>query len=108
MRIPLLRGRDFTDFGRENTTPVVVVNEAMANLVWPGQEAIGKRFAIVLTANLFQVVGVVGTTVVGRIGEDPQPVAHLPMRQQYSPVAALVVRTTGNPEALLGTVLTQP
>ncbi len=107
MRIPLLGGRDFTAFDRENSTPVVVVNEAMANLVWPGQEAIGKRFAIVLTPNLFQVVGVVGTTVVGRIGEDPQPVAYFPMRQQYSPGAALVVRTTGNPEALLGTVRTQ-
>jgi len=107
MRIPLLRGRDFTDFDRENTTPVVVVNEAMAKMVWPGQEALGKRFAIVTTPNLFQVVGVVGTTIVGQIGEDPQPVAYLPMRQQYSPFATLVVRTTGNPEPLLGAVRTQ-
>src|SRR6267142_1419629 len=95
MRIPLLRGRDFTDFDRENTTPVVVVNEAMAKMVWPGQEALGRRFAIVTTPNLFQVVGVVGTTIVGQIGEDPQPVAYLPMRQQYSPFATLVVRTNG-------------
>ncbi len=107
MRIPLLSGRDFTDFDRENTTPVAVINQAMANLLWPGQEALGKRFAVVQEPNLLQVIGVVGTTVVGQIGEDPQPVAYFPMRQQYSPGAALVVRTTGNPEALLGAVRTQ-
>src|SRR5258707_12387847 len=107
MRIPLLSGRDFTDFDRENTTRVAVINEAMAKMVWPGQEPLGKRFAIVQEPNLLQVVGVVGTTVIGQIGEDPQPVAYFPMRQQYSPIATLIVRTTGNPEALLGVVRTQ-
>jgi predicted permease len=106
MRIPLLSGRDFTDFDRENTTPVAIINQAMANLVWPGQEPLGKRFAVVQEPNLLQVVGMVGTTVVGQIGEDPQPIAYFPMRQNYSPVATLVVRTTGNPEALLGAVRT--
>ncbi len=106
-RIPLLGGRDFTDFDRENTAPVVVINEAMAKMVWPGQDPLGKRFAIVQEPNLLQVVGVVGTTVIGQIGEDPQPVAYFPMRQQYSPIATLIVRTTGNPEALLGVVRTQ-
>src|SRR5258708_24035386 len=107
MRIPLLSGRDFTDFDRENTTPVVIINEAMAKMVWPGQEAVGKRFSIVTDPKLLQVVGVVGTAVIGRIGEDPQPIAYVPMRQQYSPFAALVVRTTSNPEPLLGAVRTQ-
>lgn len=107
MRIPLISGRDFTDFDRENTTPVAIINQAMANLVWPGQEALGKRFAVVQEPNLLQVVGVVGTTVIGQIGEDPQPVAYFPMRQQYSPAATLVVRTNNNPEPLIGAVRAQ-
>jgi predicted permease len=104
LRIPLLSGRDFNDLDRENTTAVVIVNEAMAKLVWPGQEPLGKRFSIVTQPALLQVVGVVGTTIVGQIGEDPQPVAYFPMLQQYTPFAVLLVRTTGNPEALLGAV----
>jgi predicted permease len=107
MHIRLLSGRDFTDYDRENTTPVVIINEAMARMVWPGQEPVGKRFSIVTEPKLLQVVGVVGTTVIGQIGEDPQPIAYLPMRQQYSPFAALVVRTNGNPEPLLGAVRKQ-
>jgi predicted permease len=107
MRIPLISGRDFTDFDREKTTRVAVINEAMAKAIWPGQDAIGKRFAIVSDPVLLQVIGVVGTTVVGQIGEDPQPVAYLPMRQQYSPFGTLVVRTNTNPEPLIGAVRAQ-
>ncbi len=107
MRIPLISGRDFTDFDREKTTRVAVINEAMAKAIWPGQDAIGKRFAIVSDPVLLQVIGVVGTTVVGQIGEDPQPVAYLPMRQQYSPFGTLVARTNTNPEPLIGAVRAQ-
>jgi len=107
MRIPLISGRDFTDFDREKTTRVAVINEAMAKAIWPGQDPLGKRFAIVTEPNLLQVIGVVSTTVVGQIGEDPQPVAYLPMRQQYSPFATLVVRTSSNPEPLIGSVRAQ-
>jgi putative ABC transport system permease protein len=107
LRVPILGGRDFNDFDREKTTPVAVVNKAMANLLWPGQEAVGKHFFIVVDPTKYEVVGVVGTTVVGQIGEDPQPQAFFPLRQQYSPFATLAVRTTGDPEALMGAVRTQ-
>ena len=107
MHIPLIAGRDVSDFDRPTTQRVAVINDAMAKLLWPGQDAIGKRFAIVKEPDLLQVVGVVGTTIINQIGEDPQPIAYLPMRQQYSPGAALVVRTSGNPEQVMGAVRAQ-
>jgi predicted permease len=107
LRVPILGGRDFNDFDREKTTPVAVVNKTMANLLWPGQEAVGKHFFIVVDPTKYEVVGVVGTTVIGQIGEDPQPQAYFPLRQQYYTFATIAVRTTGDPEALLGAVRTQ-
>jgi predicted permease len=107
LHIPTLSGRDFTDFDRDNTKAVVVINKAMADLVWPGQDPLGKRFTIVVDPHQYEVIGVVGTTIIGAVGEDPQPVAYLPLRQQYSPQASLIVRTTGNPEAVMGAVRAQ-
>lgn len=107
LHIPTLSGRDFSDFDRENTKQVAIINKAMADLVWAGQDALGKRFSIVVDPHQYEVIGVVGTTVIGAVGEDPQPVAYFPLRQQYSPVATILVRTTGNPEALMGAVRAQ-
>ena len=107
LHIPLLSGRELTDFDRENTTPAVVINKAMADIVWPGQDPLGKHFFVVVDPTKYEVVGVVGTTIIGAVGEDPQPVAYVPMRQQYSPQASLVVRTTGSPEPIMGAVRAQ-
>ncbi|HYL63274.1 MAG TPA: FtsX-like permease family protein, partial [Candidatus Methylomirabilis sp.] len=99
--------RDFTDFDRKGTTPAVIVNKAMADMMWPNQSAIGKHFFIVVDPSKYEVVGVVGTTLVGAVGEEPQPVAYFPMRQQYAPAGSLIVRTSGNPETVMGSVRAQ-
>jgi putative ABC transport system permease protein len=104
LRIPLIRGRVFNDSDRQNTAKVAVVNRAMVNQFWPKQEALGKRFHFFGEPDLREIVGVVGDTVVNQIGETPQPVVYLPITQDYSPAATLQVRTTGRPEAVIGTV----
>jgi predicted permease len=43
MGMQLLHGRDFTEDDDENTEPVAVVNEALASLMWPSENPIGKR-----------------------------------------------------------------
>ena len=43
MEIPLLRGRNFTDFDNQTSPGVVLVSRTLAQVLWPGQDPIGKR-----------------------------------------------------------------
>jgi len=53
---------------------------------------------------LVEVVGEVGDSWQFGVGEDPQPVAYLPITQAYSPSAVLQVRTMGDPKTVLPSV----
>jgi putative ABC transport system permease protein len=105
--VPLVKGRIFTDSDRKNTTSVAVINEAMAKRFWPDQDAVGKRFHFFGDATLREVVGIVRNTVINNIGEAPEPLAYLAITQDYSPAVTLQVRTTGNPESVIGGVRSQ-
>jgi putative ABC transport system permease protein len=107
LRIPLISGREFTDSDRAGTKPVVIANEAMAKHFWPNENAIGKRFHFHGDPALREIVGVVHNTVENNIGEEPQPVAYLPLTQNYSPAVVMLVRTSGRPEAVISTVRSQ-
>jgi putative ABC transport system permease protein len=104
LRIPLIRGRIVNDSDRQNTVQVAVINEAMVKQFWPNEEALGKKFHFFGEPILREVVGVVRNTVVNQIGETPQPIVYLPIAQDFSPAVTLQVRTTGRPDAVIGTV----
>jgi predicted permease len=103
VRLPLGRGRDFSEFDRAGAANVAIVNEAAARQLWPGQDPLRRRFTIVQQPELYEVVGVAADSVIGAIGEDPTPVIWRPLRQLYAPAAALVVRAD-DPGARLGQV----
>jgi putative ABC transport system permease protein len=104
LHIPVVRGRTFNDNDRKGTLMVAVVNEAMAKHFWPGEDAVGKRFHFFGETQLREIVGVVKNTVINAIGEDPQPLAYLPMTQDFAPFATLQVRTISKPETVISTV----
>lgn len=107
LRIPLKKGRVFNELDKKDTTPVAVINEAMAHHFWPEEDPVGRRFHFFGDTKLLQVVGVVANTVINQIGEDPQPLAYLPLSQDYAPAATLQVRTLGDPQAAVATVRSQ-
>jgi putative ABC transport system permease protein len=105
MGIPLLKGRDVNDADRDGAPFAVVINRAMADRFWKDEDALGKRFKFFGDPDFRQVVGVVENTKIFTLGEDPQPVAFVPLRQAYEPAMTLIVRTTGgDPRALVATV----
>ncbi len=104
LRIPLKKGRVFNDLDKKDSTPVAVINEAMAQHFWADQDPVGKRFHFFGETRLLEVVGVVGNTVINQIGEDPQPLAYLPLSQDFAPAATIQVRTSGDPRGAVATV----
>lgn len=104
LRIPLLRGRDFSGADRDGQQTVVVINEAMARRFWPDQDAIGKRFRFFGDTEPRIIVGIVRNAKYVFVGEDPQPMAYTPFEQSYAPAMGLIVRTHVRPDALKAVV----
>jgi len=103
LRIPLLRGRDFADTDRESSQRVAIVNQTLADRIWPREDPIGKRFRFFTDTAYRQVIGVAKTSKYATLGEDPQPAAYTPLDQDFSDAMVLVVRTAGDPASALGT-----
>jgi predicted permease len=97
---PLLRGRDFTNSDTTGAPLVVVINEVMAEQFWPGQDAIGRRFRFFGDQDFTTVIGIARNAKYGGVAEQPIPFIYQPLRQNYTPAAALHVRAAGNAAAL--------
>jgi putative ABC transport system permease protein len=96
----LVRGRDFCDGDDEKSARVAVINETLARRSWPGEDALGKQFTLSGRGDsAIQVVGIVRDAKYRRLGEEPMAFAFLPIKQSYSGLTTLVVRTS-NQDAL--------
>jgi putative ABC transport system permease protein len=97
MRIPLLRGRDFTDRDDLQTPLVAVINETFAKRIWPNDEAIGKRFTTPNTPTPITVVGIAGDTKHYTATEAAVPQVYAAHYQVPLIFSSLVARTSGPP-----------
>ncbi|MBI4905192.1 MAG: ABC transporter permease [Acidobacteria bacterium] len=94
LRIPLVKGRYFTDHDRQGATPVAIVSEGFVRRFFPDQDAIGKR--IRQGAAWMEIVGVVGNVKYLGLTVDTDPAYYMPFAQMYSPRMYLVTRSSGD------------
>ena len=97
---PLRAGRAFANTDHASAPPVVVVNEELARLLWPGQpvaDVVGR--IIPLGPAELTVVGVVGNIHQHSLAEAPQPAMYLHALQNFRSRMSIVVRTSGDPLA---------
>jgi putative ABC transport system permease protein len=105
MQIPIVEGREFDDRDQPKTQRVIVVNQKMAQMLWPGESAVGKRIFIgAESRDAYEVVGVVRTGKYRALAEDPKPFFYYAMGQRRPGTMALVVRANVDPRSLVGAV----
>jgi len=100
MGIPL-RGREFEERDKNDSQPVTIISEEMAQRYWPGEDPIGKSVTLVsFGRTAFTVVGVVGNIKTISLESDPAPMSYVstPFAASWNPMN-LVIRTSGEPNA---------
>jgi putative ABC transport system permease protein len=96
LRIPLVEGREFDDKDSADAPRVGIVNERLARRFWPDRNPIGERIVAPDFSGPARppiaIVGVVKDAVVRSPAGEATPQLYLPLAQEYSGRATLIVR----------------
>lgn len=76
LRIPLVRGREFTAREEESGAHVAVVTESTARLLWPGEEPIGEHLTVERKTDV-EIVGIARDTDTVHLGRSDEPYVYL-------------------------------
>jgi len=110
MGIPLLAGRDFDDADNAARRRVVIVDESLAQQMWPNESGVGKELNVEtihegdFSRATAVVVGVAKHTKYLQLAGNGRPQIYEPYAQSTREIMAFAIRTTGDPQALIGAV----
>ncbi|HKG95912.1 MAG TPA: ABC transporter permease [Gemmatimonadaceae bacterium] len=107
--IPLLAGRPFSITDQKGAGRVVIVNQTLADRLFPGEDPIGQRIAWTgdvlrftpISPDWRTIVGVVGNTQDGGLDAEPRPAAFMPFAQELAMGGSMVIRADSNVAALV-------
>jgi putative ABC transport system permease protein len=98
MHIPLKRGRLYTQQEVSEMRHVVVVNEAFASDIFPGQDPIGQRVTINMKQDNqpSEIIGVVGNNKAKSLDSEVEPMVFWPHAELVYPAMTIAIRTHGD------------
>ena len=100
MNIPVLSGRDYDErdeVGEVGSLPSVIVNRALAERFWPGQEAVGRRVQMSWKNSPSTIIGVVGDVRYTGLDADAGNEVYLPEGLYPQSAITLMVRADRDP-----------
>jgi putative ABC transport system permease protein len=122
-RIPILRGRDFTENDKAGAPGVALINEALARQLWPNEDPIGQHIICgqgigpeLEGEPVREIIGIVGDSHNSGLGQPAKPMMMVPIAQvpdgyaaAYSNIQPLfwLVRTHGDPHQAVAAVTEQ-
>src|SRR5260370_41014324 len=101
MRIPLKKGRYFTEQDKADRPVVAIINETFARRYWPdGSDPVGQRLRF--SARLvWEIVGIVGDGKHSCLDKQATPTVYISYLQTPEMKISLVVRTASDPTAII-------
>lgn len=102
LRIPLLRGRNFTEQEVRQSAKVLVISDLLAREVFPNEDPLGKRLVTAIGDRVFEIIGIVGD--VRHRALEAQPAAAMYMPTYETGWTNVVIRTQGDPLGLAAAV----
>jgi putative ABC transport system permease protein len=102
--VPVLRGRSLSPSDRTDSRAVALINQAMADRVYPATDPIGRRIRTSDSGPWREIVGVIGDTRHDGLDRSEGPVVYIPYSQKqwtWMSWLTLLIRTSGEPLALV-------
>ena len=106
LRIPIVRGRDFTERDNAAAMPVAIVSETMARQFYPGENPLGQRIRMGNGSKPAEIVGVAGDVRDQELEAKGRPAVYEPAAQVPFNTMYFGLRAAGDPAALIASVRT--
>ena len=104
VQTPILQGRDFSPQDRSDTQKAAIINHGLAEKLWPGESAIGKRIHCCIEDGDFIIADIAGDVHLNGPAQPAEDEIYISIEQSMPSALTLLVRADGDPFRLVNSI----